>query len=64
MDFKNQAIGGLCACEIFKGGDFVNEICEVCEKEIPDGTGDEYTDNSCGYKFWVCDKCIEDGDNY
>lgn len=36
------------------------ETCEICEKEILDGTGDEFTDMSCGYKFWLCDECIRD----
>lgn len=40
------------------------EICEVCGKEIPKGTGDEFLDKSCGYRFWLCDECIEKGDMY
>jgi ribosomal protein L24E len=36
-----------------------NEICEFCEKEIPEGTGDEFLDKNCGYKFWLCDECID-----
>lgn len=35
------------------------EKCEVCEAEIEEGTGDKYVDNSCGYVFWLCDKCDE-----
>jgi len=42
----------------------MNEMCEACEKEIEEGTGDEYTDNSYGYKFWLCDRCIEELDKY
>ena len=38
----------------------MNEECEICGKEIPEGTGEEYTDKSCGYVFWVCDKCDEE----
>lgn len=41
-----------------------NELCEVCGKEIPEGTGDEFLERSSGYRFWLCDKCIEDGDYY
>ncbi len=42
----------------------IMEICEVCGKEIPEGAGDEFTDRVCGYKFWLCDKCIEEKDLY
>ena len=42
----------------------MNEECEICSKEIPEGTGNEFIDKSCGYRFWVCDKCIKDGDMY
>ena len=40
------------------------EICECCQKEIPEGTGDEFTDRTCGYKFWLCDDCIESDQTY
>ena len=40
------------------------EICESCEKEIPEGTGDKFLDRSCGYRFWLCDECIEEGGYY
>lgn len=40
------------------------ETCEVCGKEIPEGAGDEFLDKSCGYRFWLCDECIEKGDMY
>ncbi len=41
-----------------------NKICEVYEKEIPEGTGDEFLDSSCGYRYWLCDECIADGNYY
>ena len=28
-----------------------NETCEVCKKEIPESTGDEFLDRSCGIDF-------------
>ena len=42
----------------------MNEICEICEKEIEEGTGDEFLDRSCGYRFWLCDDCIAERDMY
>jgi len=47
-----------------KGTIMDNEVCEACGKEIPEGTGDEFIDRSCGYKFWLCDECIDEGDCY
>jgi ribosomal protein L24E len=41
-----------------------NEICEFCEKEIPEGTGDEFLDKIHSYKFWLCDECIDIYDIY
>ena len=38
------------------------EICDLCGKEIPEGTGDEFMDMKTGEKFWLCDDCIEKGD--
>mgnify|MGYP000925469628 CR=1 FL=1 len=40
------------------------EICEVCGKEILPETGDQFLDKSCGYKFWLCDECIDERDMY
>ena len=44
--------------------DFKNEVCEICGKKIPEGTGDEFLDRNDGYRFWLCDECISDGDYY
>lgn len=56
---------GICEkCGKEINNDNSYEICEVCGKEIPEGTGDEFLDRSCGYKFWLCDECIDDGDYY
>jgi RNase P subunit RPR2 len=41
-----------------------SETCEVCKKLIHEGTGDEFLDRSDGHKFWMCNKCIEEGDMY
>lgn len=41
-----------------------NETCEICGKEIPESTGDEFLDRRCRYRFWLCDECIEDGNHY
>jgi len=42
----------------------MNEKCEVCGTEIEEGTGNEWTDNNCKYKYLLCDKCIEKADKY
>ena len=36
------------------------DICEACEREIPEGTGYEFIDRSCG-KYCLCDDCILEG---
>lgn len=35
------------------------EICDLCGKEIPEGTGYKFMDTETGEKFWLCDDCIE-----
>lgn len=39
-------------------------ICDLCGKEIPEGTGDEFIDRTTGEKFCLCDDCIAEGDCY
>jgi len=36
----------------------MNRICEVCEKEIKKGTGEEFLDEECSRIFWLCDNCF------
>jgi ribosomal protein L24E len=40
------------------------ETCDLCGKEIPEGTGDEFIDRTTGEKFCLCDDCIAEGDYY
>lgn len=40
------------------------ETCDLCNKKIPEGTGDEFTDLITGKKFWLCDDCLTKEDDY
>jgi len=39
------------------------ETCDICGKEITEGTGDKFTDRE-GDILILCDACIEEGDYY
>jgi len=41
----------------------MNEKCEACGTAIEEGTGNEWKDNNCKYKYLLCDKCIEKADS-
>ena len=41
------------------------EKCEACGKLFhPDNEGDKFINTGDGYRFWLCDECIEAGDYY